>query len=208
MIIAQRGWKIILAAVLGGLVLGIVARFWMRWISTDPEFTWSGTIFIILGFAIFATNQAIVFVLRKSTKSRRVTSIIRSAGVLFSLPIFAAAGAIMFPTVALASIAVWQKRMDKKVRLALLAISLVIPIMQIWSIISDFGFNFVTLGRALLFIAIYSVVIYIIKPTVAPFESTESIVKISHRRRNVLVAIFIVLITLLFLFFTIGIPGN
>ena len=208
MIIAQRGWKITLPAFLGGLVLGIVARLWMRWISTDPEFTWSGTIFIVLGFAIFTTNQATVFVLRKKTKSRRVTSIIRGAGVLFSLPIFAAAGAIMFPTVALASIAVWQKTMDKKVRLALLAISLIIPVMQIWGFISDFGFNFVTLGRALLFIAIYSVVIYIVKPTVAPFESADSIAKISHPRRNILVAIFVVLITLLFLFFTVGIPGN
>lgn len=208
MTIAQRGWKIILAAVLGGALLGITARLWMRWISTDPEFSWSGTIFIVLGFAIFTTNQAIVFVLRKKTKSRRATSIIRGAGVLFSLPIFAAAGAIMFPTVALASIAVWQKRMDKKVRLALIAISLVIPIMQIWGFISDFGFNFVTLGRALLFVVIYSVVIYIVKPTVAPFESADSIAKISQRQRNILVSIFVVLITLLFLFFTVGIPGN
>lgn len=208
MIIAQRGWKITLSAFLGGLVLGIVARLWIRWISTDPEFSWSGTIFIVLGFAIFTTNQATVFVLRKKTKSRRITSIIRGAGILFSLPIFAAAGAIMFPTVALASIAVWQKKMDRKVRLALLAISFIIPIMQIWGFISDFGFNFVTLGRALLFIAIYSAVIYIVKPTVAPFESADSIAKISHRRRNILVAIFVVLITLLFLFFTVGIPGK
>lgn len=207
MIIAQRGWKIILAAVLGGLVLGIVARLWMRWISTDPEFSWSGTIFIVLGFAIFTTNQATVFVLRKKTKSRRVTSIIRGAGVLFSLPIFAAAGAIMFPTVALASIAVWQKTMDKKVRLALLAISLIIPIMQIWGFISDFGFNFVTLGRALLFVAIYSVVIYIVKSTISPFEFASEVI-IAKGRRNIWIVPFIVFVTLLFLFFTFGIPGN
>ena len=208
MLARGSAWRLILTGAMGGALLGIVARLWMRWISTDPEFSWSGTIFIVLGFAIFTTNQATVFVLRKKTRSRRITSIIRGTGVLFSLPIFAAAGAIMFPTVALASIAVWQKTMDKKVRLSLLAISFIIPVMQIWGFISDFGFNFVTLGRALLFVVIYSVVIYIVKPTVAPFESADSIAKISHRRRNILVAIFVVLITLLFLFFTVGIPSN
>ena len=207
MLARGSAWRLILTGAMGGALLGVVARLWMRWISTDPEFTWSGTIFIVLGFAIFAANQAIVFVLRKRTKSRRLTSIIRSLGVLFSLPIFAAAGAIMFPTVALASIAVWQKTMDKKVRLALLAISLIIPIMQIWGFISDFGFNFVTLGRALLFVAIYSVVIYIVKPTISPFEFASE-VKIAKGRRNIWIVLFIVFVTLLFLFFTIGIPGN
>ena len=207
MLARGSAWRLILTGAMGGALLGVVARLWMRWISTDPEFTWSGTIFIVIGFAIFAANQATVFVLRKKTKSRRITSIIRGAGVLFSLPIFAAAGAIMFPTVALASIAVWQKTMDKKVRLALLAISLIIPIMQIWGFISDFGFNFVTLGRALLFVAIYSVVIYIVKPTISPFEFASE-VKIAKGRRNIWIILFIVFATLVFLFFTIGISGN
>ena len=207
MLARGSAWRLILTGAMGGALLGVVARLWMRWISTDPEFTWSGTIFIVIGFAIFAANQATVFVLRKKTKSRRLTSIIRGAGVLFSLPIFAAAGAIMFPTVALASIAVWQKTMDKKVRLALLAISLIIPIMQIWGFISDFGFNFVTLGRALLFVAIYSVAIYIVKPTISPFEFASE-VKIAKGRRNIWIILFIVFATLVFLFFTIGISGN
>ena len=36
--------------VLGGAALGIVARAWMRLISEDPEFSWSGTLFIVIGF--------------------------------------------------------------------------------------------------------------------------------------------------------------
>ncbi len=207
MIIAQRGWKIIFAAVLGGLVLGIVARLWMRWISTDPEFSWSGTGFIIGAFTIFTTNQATVFVLRRRTKSRRLTTIIRGGGTIFSLPIFGAAGAIMLPTVALTSIALWQKKMDRKVRAALCVIGSVIPIIQIRGFISDFGWTIATLGRTLLFVAIYFTVVLLIKPTVSPFEFASE-VKIAKGRRNIWIVLFIVFVTLLFLFFTIGFPGN
>lgn len=208
MIARLSSWKLLLCGVVSGAVLGLIARLWMRWISTNPEFSWSGTIFIIGAFTIFTTTQATVFALRRRTKSKRITSIIRGGGVLFSLPIFGAAGAIMFPTVALASIALWQKSLDKKFRIALSVISLVIPILQINGFISDFGMNIATFGRVLLFVAIYSVVICIIKPTITPYESLDSIVRTSNRRRNILVVVFIVLITLLFLFFTIGISGN
>ena len=179
----------------------------MRWISTDPEFSWSGTIFIIGAFTIFTTTQATVFVLRRKTKNKRVTLIIRGGGILFSLPIFGAAGAIMFPTVALVSIALWQKKLDKKVRIALCFIGSIIPILQITDFISDFGWTIATLGRILLFIAIYGVVIILIKSTVSPFEFGSG-VKMAKTRRNILILVFIVFITLLFLFFTFGISGS
>ena len=38
---------IIPLGVVAGFLLGIIARLWMRWISTDPEFTWSGSIYIV-----------------------------------------------------------------------------------------------------------------------------------------------------------------
>lgn len=203
----QSAWKLLLFGVLGGAFLGSLARLWMRWISTDPEFSWSGTIFIIGAFTIFSTTQASVFVLRRITKNKRVTLIIRGGGILFSLPIFGAAGAIMFPTVALVSIALWQKKLDKKIRIALCLIGSIIPILQITDFISDFGWTIATLGRVLLFIAIYGVVIILIKPTVSPFEFGSG-VKIAKTRRNILILVFIVFIVLLFLFFTIGISGS
>ena len=207
MIIAQRGWKIILAAVFGGLLLGVVARLWMRWISTDPEFSWSGTGFIIGAFTIFTTTQAIVFVLRRRTASKRVTTIVRGGGTILSLPIFGGAGVIMLPTVALTSIALWQKRMDRKVRIALCVIGSIIPILQIKGFITDFGWTIATLGRALLFIAIYVIVVILIKPTVSPFKFGSEI-KVAKGRRNIWIVLFIVFVTLLFLFFTIGIQSN
>ena len=126
MITTQKGWKIILAAVFGGLTLGIVARLWMRWISTDPEFSWGGTIGIVVVFTIFASTQATIYVLRRRVISRRITSVIRGIGTFLTLPLFTAAGAVMFPTVILASIALWRKKIDKRVRIVLLLISFVI----------------------------------------------------------------------------------
>ena len=194
MIIAPRGWKIILAAVFGGLALGIIARLWMRWISTDPEFSWGGTLGIIISFTIFTTTQATIYVLRRRVITRRLTSVIRVVGTFFTLPLFTAAGAVMFPTVILASIAIWRKQMDKKVRISLLIISFVIPIIQIKEIGTDFGWNFVTLGRTLLFILIYSVVILLLKPTLTPYVGNAAKVVLTKRLKLILVAIFTIVV--------------
>lgn len=90
-----------------GLTLGIIARLWMRWISTDPEFSWSGSIYIVGAITIFVTTQSVVSVLRSRNLSRGKSRLVRAGGILLTLPIFAAAGGSMFPTVALASFALW-----------------------------------------------------------------------------------------------------
>lgn len=194
MITTQRGWKVILAAIFGGFALGVIARLWMRWISTDPEFSWGGTLGIIISFTIFTTTQATIYVLRRRVITRRLTSVIRVVGTFFTLPLFTAAGAVMFPTVILASIAIWRKQMDKKVRISLLIISFVIPIIQIKEIGTDFGWNFVTLGRTLLFILIYSVVILLLKPTLTPYVGNAAKVVLTKRLKLILVAIFTIVV--------------
>ena len=194
MITTQRGWKVILAAIFGGFTLGVIARLWMRWISTDPEFSWGGTLGIIIAFTIFSTTQATIYVLRRRVITRRLTSVIRVVGTFFTLPLFTAAGAVMFPTVILASIAIWRKQMDKKVRISLLIISFVIPIIQIKEIGTDFGWNFITLGRTLLFILIYSVVILLLKPTLTPYVGNAAKVVLTKRLKLILVAIFTIVV--------------
>ena len=194
MITTQRGWKVILAAIFGGFALGVIARLWMRWISTDPEFSWGGTLGIIIAFTIFSTTQATIYVLRRRVITRRLTSVIRVVGTFFTLPLFTAAGAVMFPTVILASIAIWRKQMDKKVRTSLLIISFVIPIIQIKEIGTDFGWNFITLGRTLLFILIYSVVVLLLKPTLTPYVGNAAKVVLTKRLKLILVAIFTIVV--------------
>jgi len=44
----------------GGAALGVTARAWMRFIADHPEFTWTGTMFIVIGFTVFGSTQALV----------------------------------------------------------------------------------------------------------------------------------------------------
>ncbi len=200
--------KIILAALMKGFVVSVVARAWMRWISTDPEFSWSGSIFIVLAFMIFMVNHSIVGLLRQRFKGRRSVFLIRTSGVIFSLPIFTAAGGMMFPTVALASVGTWNTALGKRVRGVLLLLALIIPIRISMDIISDFGWSFATIGRILLFGLIYSVVILATKPTLSPFRNEASEVVKMSKRNKILLVVGILLIGGVFFIFTVGLSGS
>ena len=93
-----------------GLLLGIVARAWMRLISVEPEFTVPGTLAIVLGFAFFAAMQSIAAIATQRPWRDWPRRGARCLGVLGLLPLFVAAGAVMAPAVILAGIAVWHPR--------------------------------------------------------------------------------------------------
>ena len=57
---------VLLASFLTGTLLGVVARVWMRFITTDPEFTWIGTLSIVIGFGVVFLGQAGVYLARRS----------------------------------------------------------------------------------------------------------------------------------------------
>ena len=157
---------IIPLGVVAGFLLGIIARLWMRWISTDPEFTWSGSIYIVMAFTLFFTVHSTVFFAVRKGWSRRSMIIARSGAIVFSLPIFGAAGGSMLPTVVMGSMAVWRKSLPKWVRAILGVASLAVPIITVNDIGSDFGWGVATFGRILLFVFIYGSVIAVTKSTV------------------------------------------
>ncbi len=43
-----------------GIGVAVLARWWMRLVATDPEFTWSGSIAIVVVFAIFGFCSGLV----------------------------------------------------------------------------------------------------------------------------------------------------
>lgn len=160
---------VIPAGFLAGLIAGTVARAWMRWISTDPEFSWGGTLGIIIGFGIFGAVQSTVYLVRSKPRKRWVAIFVRTLGVVFSLQLFVAAGSIMFPTVLLLSLALWRKKWIKLIRIFLAAIGGLIWILIIKTqILDDFGWSIATIGRILLFGLIYAVIIWALKSTVSP----------------------------------------
>ncbi|HEX2705816.1 MAG TPA: hypothetical protein VHM65_08655 [Candidatus Lustribacter sp.] len=78
------------------LALGIVARGWMRLITTEPEFSWSGALDIVGAFVVFGVACGLVRGARRSGRSR----VWRLLAPL-CLGIGVGAGALLVPGVAL-----------------------------------------------------------------------------------------------------------
>lgn len=158
-----------------GLAVGVIARGWMRWISRDPEFSWSGTIGIFIAFVLFFTVHSTLFLARQMAWSRGRLTVLRIVAIVFSLPLFGAAGSQMLPTVLLGALALWRNDWWRWVRLLLGVVSFIMPVIIAVDIGSDFGWGIATIGRVLLFLLIYSFVIVITEPTVAPLRDTATL---------------------------------
>jgi hypothetical protein len=91
------GWRVILVCLLAGALWGVVARVWMRIISSHPEFSWSGTLFIVMVFAVSGLLWGASEVARRGGGGRaRVAAML---GVLSVLPIGFDQGVVMLPAI-------------------------------------------------------------------------------------------------------------
>ena len=159
---------IIPAGLIGGLFGGIITRLWMRWISTDPGFSWSGTLGIITIFTLFGAVQSTIYAVELKLRRNWILILLRILGVTFSLPLFAAAGSVMFPAVLTISLAKWCNNCKSWIRVLLSIVGLSTWGVAIYLvIIKDFGWSIATIGRILLMVIIYSGIIYALKPTIS-----------------------------------------
>ncbi|MEK7410693.1 MAG: hypothetical protein AAB327_04800 [Actinomycetota bacterium] len=156
----------------GGFLLGVIARAWMRWISTDPEFTWAGTIGILVGFVLFFTAHATVLFGKRKEWSRSWLTVARVVAVIFSFLLFSAQGAIMLPTVLLIALATSRTDWPKSLRRIIFLPGLIIPVIVVKDIGADFGWGLETVGRILLYVLIYSLVIAAARVTAAPLHDS------------------------------------
>lgn len=77
-----------------GLAWAVAFRGWMRLISTDPEFSWAGTMFIVVAFTLLAACVELAVHAR-----RRASRWAARAGVaLATLPTGMGAGMLFLPT--------------------------------------------------------------------------------------------------------------
>ena len=117
---APRGlpWPLVLlGGLVGGLAWGVVARVWMRFISTNPEFTWSGTLFIVIGFGVAGLAQSGAYLARRAGLARPRLTVVRVVTFAGLLPLGAAAGGQVFPTVVLALLALTHTAWPRWTRL-------------------------------------------------------------------------------------------
>lgn len=117
-------WALPLGA-LGGAAWGVVFRVWMRYVSDDPEFTWSGTLYIVAAPTVLGVFVAAVRVAHATTWLRRL---LRSLLGVLTLSLGVAAGAVFLPTLVLGTAAVAPRRAPRATRALLLVAAAAVPV--------------------------------------------------------------------------------
>ena len=143
----------------GGLILGVVARAWMRLISDDPQFTWSGTVFIVGGFTVFGFTQSVVAVVRRRGSRRWTLTIVRVFGIIGLLPLFVGAGALMLPTVVAGGLAKARIEWNNIARWICVAVAAV-PVLVVGSgLVGSFGWSLHAAAGFVVMIAVYTTIV-------------------------------------------------
>jgi len=162
----------VLAGAAAGVALGVTARAWMRWISTDPEFSWVGTIAIVASFTIFGAAQSAAAVARLRPLRPSAVAAFRAMAIVLSVGLFGAAGAIMLPVVVFGSLAAWRSDITRSIRIVLAAVALPVVMVVVADIGEDNGWGITTVGQIALFLGIYAVIITSTWPSAAPLPDS------------------------------------
>jgi hypothetical protein len=103
-----------------GALYGVALRGWMRFVSTDPEFSWSGTGYIVGVFTVLGLMAGLVGLARRRGWQHGLV-VTRVVGGVLALGCFMAAGLAMFPTIVPAALGVARTDWWRPLRLALIA---------------------------------------------------------------------------------------
>ncbi|MGH8959353.1 MAG: hypothetical protein ACRDVK_11865 [Acidimicrobiia bacterium] len=104
---------------LGGLLWGIGMRAWMRFITFDPEFTWSGTLFIIGTTTLAGAMTGLAYHRWRLSQGNWW----RLLGFFF-VPLGMAAGSVMVPTFVLGGLALGRRTWPSWVRIGLAVVAI------------------------------------------------------------------------------------
>ena len=146
---SSKPWRSIALGAIGGLVWGIGLRAWMRFITTDPEFTWSGTLFIIGATTVAGAMTGLAYHRWRLGRGNWW----RLLGFFF-LPLGAAAGSVMVPTFLLGGLALGRSRWPTWTRILLAAVAIGF---QIFFFFVSGGVEDLPSGREAIALLIYGV---------------------------------------------------
>ncbi|HEY5664409.1 MAG TPA: hypothetical protein VIS05_10275 [Ilumatobacter sp.] len=156
-----------------GLLLGVAARAWMRLISTDYEFSWVGSGFIVAGFTVFGVGQSVAALAVARDWRRPARWAARTAGAVTTLPLFFAAGAVMAPAVVLGGLAVWRSRWHPIPRLVLAFGAVVDAVLVSMTITSDLGTSWRSALGVGGLVAVYACVLWMVGGTATPARTAD-----------------------------------
>ncbi len=162
-----RDFAVGLLGIVAALALGVLARLWMRLIAVRPEFTWAGTLGIIIGFTIFGLTQSLGALARRRGWRPWATRVTRGAGVIGMLPLFVAAGAQMMPTVVFGGLAVWQVDWPTRARVVCAVVAALPALFVGHGIVDDFGRSLHSLAGVAGMLGVYAAIVWATRPTMS-----------------------------------------
>lgn len=162
-------WRWLAVAPVAGAAVGAIARWWMRLITDEPEFSWAGTIAIVVAFTLLAIGHSIAWTTRHRGWRRRWSTPTRVLGGILTLPIFVGAGVMMLPTVFGAGLASWRSDWPRWSRWIAGAVAVPIPAYVVFDVLRHEP----SVGRAfgvLLLAATYALVVTTLGAVLAPLD--------------------------------------
>jgi hypothetical protein len=114
----------LVGGVLAGALAGVAARAWMRLISTDPEFTWAGTLSIVAVFTITGATQGLALAVRRRGWRPAAQAPFRVLAVLGMLLLAAGPGSLLLPALVAGSLAMARTDWPRAIRVAAAVIAL------------------------------------------------------------------------------------
>ncbi len=168
----RRSWPVHVGLGLArGVAIGVAARTFMRLLSGDPEFTLSGTLFIIGLFTIFGTMQGVVAGTRARNARRRFTAPVRFLGGFSYLILGLGAGIIMAPFLWTMGPALAHREWHRRIRIGLAAVAALNLIGVIAMQMNEEDFRWVHIVAFALLLATYLAAAWTAGPTFASANS-------------------------------------
>jgi hypothetical protein len=151
---------VLVASFFTGAVLGIVARIWMRFITgRHSEFSWDGTLFIIIGFGVMFLGQAGVYLARRSGLRLFGFVALRVVAIVALLPLAAGAGTFAFPIIVFAPLAIIRTGWNRWLRLLFGVFALLSGVFIAFTLFSDLSAMRATIGLVW-FALIYGILVW------------------------------------------------
>jgi hypothetical protein len=160
-----RSLTVVASFAAGGALCGVAARAWMRLISSDPEFTWAGTLSIVALFAVVGTAQGCAVAVR--SRSRWVRAPVRVAAGLFALLLGVGPGMLLLPLLVCAPLAIARTRWHPLVRGCLIAVAATNAVVMLPLLLTDLSWGRAITGW-LAMLVVYGVIVIGISANLRP----------------------------------------
>ncbi len=142
----RRAAPTIVAGLALGAVVGVAARAWMRLVSSDPEFSWSGTILIVVVFTLAGFGQGLALAVRRRRWTWWHQFPVRVVAGFSALLLGGGAGIVMLPAIVGGALAVARHNWGRPARGVAGGVAVVNTLAMWWALGSELAIAPRTVG--------------------------------------------------------------